>query len=79
MSEATRTRTIQVAVYPDGHEVRILRESGRGWQWDRDSWSSHKSSAIDNAVREGAVIERRPNPNYRTRLGAFEDLMRGRR
>lgn len=75
----TRTQTIQVASYPDGRRVRILRVSGLGWQWDRGAYSSHKSSAIENAIREGATITREPNPNYRPRLNTFERLTKGTR
>jgi hypothetical protein len=71
------TKTIEVAIYPDGHTVRIVRET-LGWRWDRDSWSSHKDSAKRNAEREGAVIERRPNPNYHpAKLPVFDSLTRG--
>lgn len=71
---ATRTKTIQVACYPDGHRVSILR-GPLGWRWDRDSWSSHKDAAIANAKAEGATIIREPNPNYQPRLHTFERLM----
>jgi hypothetical protein len=67
-------KTIEWAVYPDGHEVAILREHGM-WRWDRDSASDTKAWARTNAIKAGARIERRPNPNYRPRLLTFERLM----
>ena len=70
-------KTIQVATYPDGHRIKIVRVPRLGWQWARNSYSSHKSSAIAQAQEAGATITREPNPNYRPRLTYFEKLMRG--
>ena len=80
MADPTRTKTIQVATYPDGHRVPIIREHGM-WTWNRTgsgiSQSSHKDSALAQAREAGATITREPNPNYKPRLRHFERLMRG--
>lgn len=68
-----KTLWVAVAVYPDGHEVRIVRadQCGPGmWTYDRDAAAGPgKRNAIQIAVTHGARIEYRsvPNPAYRAR------------
>lgn len=68
-----KTLRVTVAVYPDGHEVRIVRapHCGAGmWTYDRDAAAGPgKANAIQSAVTHGARIECRtvPNPAYRSR------------
>lgn len=77
MTNIRDVKTIQVATYPDGTRVDIVQVRGLGWHWARNSYSSHKGSAIAQAIEEGATITRVRNPNYRPRLGTFEKLMKG--
>jgi hypothetical protein len=73
----TETKTIEVAIYPNGRVIPIIRERGM-WRWDLYSASSHKDAAKANAIREGARIERRPNPNYRApKLPTWAKLTKG--
>lgn len=66
-----KTLRVTVAVYPDGHEVRITRAVGCGqgmWTYDRGAAAGPgKANAIQSAVAHGARIECRtvPNPAYR--------------
>lgn len=63
----TRTKTIPVAVYPDGRRVVLVHRGGM-WYWDRQgSASSHLSAAIRNVEAKGGTVVREPNPNYRPR------------
>lgn len=66
-----KTLRVAVAVYPDGHEVRIVRATGCGpgmWAYDRGAAAGPgKANAIQSAITHGARIEYRtvPNPAYR--------------
>lgn len=76
---ANEPKTIAVATYPGGRRIVIRKVAGLGWQWERDAYSSHYASAVENAEREGATVKREPNPNHRPRLTTFEKLMKGTR
>lgn len=57
------TKTITVAIYPDGSEF-VIRKCKFGYEWKSRCYSSHMRYAIENVEFEGGRVERRPNPNY---------------
>ena len=73
----TRSKTIPVAVYPDGRRYVITRRRGM-WQWHADgSASSHMDSVIANVQALGGTVVREPNPSYRPDpLPTFSRLVR---
>lgn len=68
------TKTIPVAVYPDGTEWQIHRRRG-GWEYRRRCYSSHYDLAVSLVEQGGGRVERRPNPQYRE-PSYYEVLMR---
>ena len=63
----TRSKTVPVAVYPDGRRFVIRREGRNGWRFAHNAWSSHLSGAIAQVEFNGGTVVREPNPNYRPR------------
>jgi hypothetical protein len=80
----TTSKTVPVAVYPDGTVRTIAQRHG---MWLVPYPAGHPAGSSSHGVQyladvkryveeAGGKIERRPNPNYRSPL-LFDTLMRG--
>lgn len=74
------SKTVKVAVYPDGTRRTFRRSTSRGW-WIKEPgggsvWCSHQSMLVAHVEADGATVISEPNPEYerwqRRRLPALE-------
>lgn len=72
----TRTKTIPVAVYPDGRRFVVTFRGGVYW-YSSTAGASHMDMVRDAVERAGGRIVREPNPSYRPDpLPTFSRLVR---
>ena len=59
-----QTKTIRVAVYPDGSRFVLRKERG-AWWYRRGEGAFPLSAAIENVEELGGKVVTEPNPSYR--------------
>jgi len=64
MNSGMQTKTIKVAMYPDGSRFVLRKERG-AWWYRRGEGAFPLSAAIKNVEELGGAVVTEPNPSYR--------------